>query len=137
MSLSAYEPMTEQAASLLNMLQLAYLGDSVWEVLVRNELLRQGKNVHHMHNSCIELVNAHAQAVFAEQILPELEDKEREILRRGRNAHTRHPVPRNQHPEDYSASTGFEALIGYLYLTGKEERLLQLSRMMIGGNANG
>jgi ribonuclease-3 family protein len=86
-----------------------------------------------MHSDCIRYVNAHAQASFAEELQEALSDAERDVIRRGRNAHARHPAPRNQNPEDYSAATGFEALIGYLYLTGQEERLREIMGRIIHG----
>ena len=133
MALSFYEPLKENEAILHNMLQLAYVGDSVWEVIIRNELLRRGMNVHHMHAACINYVNAHAQACFAEQIKNELTEKELDVIRMGRNSHARHPSPKNQNPMDYSIATGFEALIGFLYITGNEDRLLYLTKIIMGG----
>ena len=133
MSLSDYPKMTEKDALLMNMLQLAYVGDAVWELMIRHELIRQGKNVHHMHSDCIRYVNAHAQASFAEALQETLSEGERDVIRRGRNAHARHPAPKNQNPEDYSAATGFEALIGFLYLTGQEERLKEIMKTILGG----
>jgi ribonuclease-3 family protein len=85
----------------------------------------------------VEYVNAAAQASFLEMILPETDEREQEIIRRGRNAHARHPAPKNQELGDYSAATGFEALIGFLYITGREDRILQFAGMIIGGNGDG
>ena len=137
MSLRLTEPLAERDAGMLNALQLAYLGDSVWEIVVRDTLVHGGLNVHHMHRSCVEYVNAAAQASFLEMILPETDEREQEIIRRGRNAHARHPAPKNQELGDYSAATGFEALIGFLYITGREDRILQFAGMIIGGNGDG
>ena len=137
MSLRLAEPLSNRDAGMLNALQLAYLGDSVWETIVRDTLVHQGLNVHHMHRSCVEYVNAAAQASFLEMILPEADEREQEIIRRGRNAHARHLAPKNQEPGDYSAATGFEALIGFLYITGNEERILHFAGMIIGGDSNG
>lgn len=130
MSLRFGQRMTEQEAMLLNPLQLAYLGDSVWEMIVRCRLLFQSLNVRHLHESAVRRVNAAAQAAFAGIIFSELTEKEREIVRRGRNAHARHPVPKNQNPDDYAQATGFEALWGYLYITGQDERITQLARII-------
>ena len=137
MSLRLTEPLAERDAGMLNALQLAYLGDSVWETVVRDTLVHRGLNVHHMHRSCVEYVNAAAQASFLEMILPETDEREQEIIRRGRNAHARHPAPKNQELGDYSAATGFEALIGFLYITGREDRILQFAEMIIGGHGDG
>lgn len=137
MGLCCFDPLPEKKVMCYNMLQLAYLGDSVWEVIIRNELLRRGLNVHHMHSFCIQYVSARAQASFVQMIYQELSDEEQAIIRKGRNAHSHHPVPKNQNPEDYSISTGFEALIGFLFLAGKAERILQIARMIVGGDLYG
>ena len=126
MSLREAEPMTEDAARLLNPLQLAYIGDTVWDLLIRTRLLYRGRNLRHMHQDAVAHVNAAAQASALRKIEDLVTAAEGDILRRGRNAHARHPVPKNQDPADYSAATALEALIGYLYVTGQEARLLHL-----------
>ena len=133
MSLRLYGPLSEKDAAMLNALQLAYLGDTVWETVVRDALIHRGLNVHHMHGSCVAFVNAHAQAIFLQETEHLLDEQETEIARRGRNAHAKHPVPKNQNPEDYAAATGFEALIGYLYLTGNDQKIMELAENIIGG----
>ncbi len=126
MTLRESPPMTEDTARLLAPLQLAYIGDTVWDLLIRSRLLYAGKNLRHMHQSAVASVNAHAQALALEQLGPQLTEDEKDIVRRGRNAHAHHPCPRNQDAQDYRAATGLEALIGYLYLTGQEDRLVRL-----------
>ena len=121
----------------MSVLQIAYIGDSVWTLIVRNQLIRKGLNVHHMHTECTNLVNAHAQAGFLRKIISELTPAESALVKRGRNAHARHPVPKNQNPEDYSLATAFEVLIGYLYLTGNNERIELFTNTIIGGYPNG
>ena len=121
-----FEPYSEKDAGLMNVLQLAYIGDSVWELIIRYDLVVRKLNVQHMHKECVRLVNAHSQAVILSSVLDLLNEQEREIVRRGRNAHARHPVPKNQNPDDYAMSTGFEALWGFLYLTGQNERIHML-----------
>lgn len=120
------EPISEKEAKLMNALQLAYIGDAVWELIIRSYLIRKGFNVHHMHSECIRHVNAHAQAAYARKMISILSPCENELIHRGRNAHIHHPVPKNQNPEDYSLATGFEVLIGYLYITGSADRILHL-----------
>ena len=127
MSLRFHVLMNERDAGLLNALQLAYIGDTVWELIIRYQLITQRLNVHHMHKECVASVNAHAQSQILERILPVLTEPEKEIVRRGRNAHPKHKAPRNQDPDEYAASTGFEALLGFLYLTGQDERIRQLT----------
>ena len=123
MSLRFGVQMDEKEAIQMNPLQLAYLGDSVWELIVRYRLINQKMTVHHMHQRCISLVNAHSQANILHLIQNNLSLTEQDIVRRGRNAHAKHPAPRHQNPDEYSASTGLEALFGFLYLTGQNERI--------------
>ena len=121
-------PMTEAQARLLSPLQLAYIGDTVWDLLVRCRLLWQGRNVHHMHQEAVRHVNAAAQCDALHRIEALLTPEENAIAHRGRNAHPRHHAPKNQQVTDYAAATGLEAVIGYLHVTGQEERLLSLFR---------
>ena len=118
-------------AGKLNSLQLAYIGDVVWEALVRTDLVLKKLNVHHMHDQCIRFVNAHAQAEWLALLRSTLTEEETEIVRRGKNAHAHHSAPKNQQPADYVAATAFEALLGYLYLTGNEERIRQISDIIM------
>lgn len=113
-------------AKMKNPLALAYVGDTVWDLLVRSRLIYQGRNVRNMHKDAIACVNAGAQARAMERILPLLTEEEADVARRGKNAHTHHAAPKNQDVIDYHQATGLEALVGYLYLTGQEERLLTL-----------
>ena len=76
------------------------------------------------------MVNAHAQYRILGSIQELLTETEAEIVRRGRNAHAKHPAPRNQNPDEYAASTGFEALFGFLYLTGQNERITELVSLL-------
>ena len=126
MSLRFEKTMDEKEAAQLNAIQLAYLGDTVWEMIVRYKLISRKYNVHHMHKKCVSLVNAHSQYTILGSIQDELTETEKEIVRRGRNAHARHAAPRNQDPDEYAASTGFEALFGFLYLTGQDERICRI-----------
>ena len=137
MILYMFEPVEEKDAGLMNVLQLAYVGDAVWELFVRNSLIRRGMNVHHMHSECIRHVSARAQASFIRMISDLLTPEETELGRRGRNAHAHHPAPKNQSPEDYSLATAFEVLVGYLHLTGKDERIAYFAKIIFGGNDNG
>lgn len=130
MSLRFDQVMDEQEAFQLNALQLAYLGDSVWEIIVRYGLVFQKYNVHHLHVESVKRVNARAQAETLARISELLTEREAEIVRRGRNAHPKHTVPKNQQPDHYAASTGLEALFGYLYLTGQDDRIASIIRMI-------
>ena len=126
MLLHGEEPMSPVDAERLSPLRLAYIGDTVWDLLVRSRVLFQGLNLHHMHEEAIQAVNAGAQAAAFRAVDPVLTEKEASIARRGRNAHARHPAPKHQSPEDYQAATALETLIGYLYLTGQEDRIREL-----------
>ncbi len=118
--------MDEERARLMGPLQLAYLGDTVWDLLVRSSLLRRGLNVRHMHRESIARVNAGAQARAFHILREHLTEAEEGVALRGRNAHPHHGVPKNQNPQDYADATALESLMGYLCLTGQEERIYQL-----------
>lgn len=118
--------MDEERARLMGPLQLAYLGDSVWDLLVRSRLVHRGLNVQHMHREAIARVNAGAQAEAFRRLREHLTEREASVAMRGRNAHPHHGVPKNQHPQDYADATALESLMGYLCLTGQEARIREL-----------
>ena len=126
MTLRESTPMEESRARMLNPLQLAYIGDAVWELIVRSRIIYKGRSARHVHKDAVACVNAHAQSEAFRRIEALLTEEEADIARRGRNAHAHHAAPKNQDAADYRAATALEALIGYLYLTGQEERLLTL-----------
>lgn len=121
---------TVAQAGNLNALQLAFIGDAVYNLHMRLGALGQGGGVRSMHLDTTRRVNAVAQANALAVIEPGLSEEEAGIVRRGRNAHQRHTAPKSATGAQYSASTGFEALIGFLYLTGREERLLELFELI-------
>lgn len=108
----------------LSPLVLAYVGDAVFELYVRTHLVSQGARVQDLHKAAVHFVQAKAQAEIVHAWEPLLSEEEKTIVRRGRNA--RSTLPRNASVADYRYSTGFEALLGYLYLSGRRERLLEL-----------
>lgn len=112
-------------------LQLAYIGDSVYSLLMRLDALRQGVGPRLMHTKTTGMVNAVAQAKALDLIQELLNEEEKEIARRGRNAHARHQTPKSASGAEYSSSTGFEALIGFLYLTGQTERINTLVETIV------
>ncbi len=122
-------PLTPAAARQMNPLQLAFLGDAVWTLLVRQRACQTAMKVRHMHDAAVSAVNAAAQAAALRRIEGLLGAEEADIVQRGRNRTPHHPSPRHQDQADYQAATGLEALTGYLYLTGQEERLLELFRL--------
>lgn len=104
-------------------LALAFIGDAVWELQVRNHVLQRGlRNPKQLHHETTRYVNAGAQAYLADLLKGELTDDERDILRRGRNAKSAH-VRKSADVLQYRHSTGFEALLGFLYGSGQMERL--------------
>lgn len=121
-----FEPVSSQELMTLSPLQLAYIGDSVYDLMVRSALLKKNCKLRAMHQSATGRVNAVAQAKTLNRILPFLSEEEMDYVRRGRNAHARHSAPKSASPADYAASTGFETLFGYLYVQGKEDRLKEL-----------
>jgi len=107
-------------------LVLAYVGDAVFEVYVRTHLVEgKYKNVHDLHDKAVSFVSSRAQAGFYKRLEPAMTEGERAIAKRGRNAKS-HRVPKSARTLEYRLSTGFEALIGYLFLSGQKERLEQL-----------
>jgi ribonuclease-3 family protein len=107
-------------------LALAYIGDAVFELYVRNRLICQGYvKVQNLHREAIKRVNAGMQARLLEIIGSELNDTEIAVAKRGRNAKSGH-VPKNAEVTEYRKSTGLETLIGYLYLKGEYSRIEQL-----------
>lgn len=116
----------EIEVNLLNPLQLAYIGDTVWDLLVRTKLLKSGANVNKLHSDAVKRVNAKAQADALNSIIEMLTEKEKEYVIRGRNAKSKHRAPKNQSQADYCFATGFEALVGYLYLSNQNERLEEI-----------
>lgn len=116
-------------AKLLSPLVWAYVGDSVYELFVRTRLTNKSNaKPHKLHIESIKYVKAKAQADILKRIQDNLTEDEKDIVRRGRNTENHH-VAKNANVADYSQSTGFEALIGYLYLTKQDERLEEILNM--------
>ena len=106
--------------------QLAYAGDAVFELLVRNYVLNNfDTNVNNMHRLTVKFVRAKAQAYIVSQLTNELSEEEKKIVKRGRNAKVT-SSPKNVEFMDYRYATGFEALFGYLFLNKNIERLLYI-----------
>ncbi len=104
----------------------AYIGDAVYETYIREHLINTTNlKPHRLHVEAIKFVSAKAQAQILKRIQNTLTDEEKEIVRRGRNTQNHH-LPKNADPADYMHATSFEALIGYLYLTKQNTRLVEL-----------
>ncbi len=111
---------------LLSPLDLAFVGDGVFDLLCREQLLQKGScPVKKLHRRKTGLVNCQAQARALEQLRPVLTEEEWAVALRGRNAHVGH-VPKNASAADYHGATALEALFGWLYLSGELSRVREL-----------
>ena len=117
------QKITEERAKLMSPVVLAYLGDAVYSLYVREKLaFNSDAKSGALNKKAAQTVSAGQQAKLVTAILPILTEKEQDIYRRAKNA-KKISKAKNQAPTDYSKSTGFEALVGYLYVTGQEERM--------------
>ena len=115
----------------ISVLGLAHLGDGVYELMVRAWLCLHGKATNKgLHRAAVTYVSAPAQAQRAERILPRLTEEELAVFRRGRNAQV-HSIPQHASRGQYAEATALEALFGYLYLQGRQERINQLFLWMM------
>ena len=117
----------KEKAGLYSPLVLAYIGDSVYEVFTRKKVLSKNPNLpaHKLHKENVKYVKAKAQSDAMEKIESILTEQEIAIYKRGRNAKSA-TVPKNANLVDYRRATGFEALIGFLELSGQYERLSEI-----------
>jgi len=115
---------SKDEARMLNPLQLALIGDGVFEVFIRSYILTKNTSLsaNKIHVKAIGYVKAKSQSCIMHQIEEYLNEEEEAVYKRGRNAKSP-TVPKNAEVRDYRMATGFEALIGYLYLIGNKERL--------------
>lgn len=110
-------------ARLLPPLALAYIGDAVFEVAVRQHVIaRPNLRPHHLHGQATKYVSAKAQAKLLALLEPLLAEGEKDVVRQGRNAKSG-TIPKNADVQDYRHATAFESLVGYLYYTGAHDRL--------------
>lgn len=109
-------------------LALAYIGDGVFDLIIRSFVINKGNvQVNKMHRHTSNIVKAQTQARMAQTLEPLLNAEEEGYYKRGRNAKS-HTTAKNASVGDYRKATGFEALVGYLYLTGQNERLMELMK---------
>jgi len=112
-------------------LSLALVGDGVYELLCRTYLCSRGDHaVLHLHKDTVSMVNASAQAKYADKLRPHLTEEELAYFRRGKNAHT-HAAPKAATRLEYAKATGLECLFGALYLLGQTDRLNQLFQIIV------
>ena len=114
-------------------LTLAYIGDGVFDLVIRSVVVGRGNTrPNQLHRRTSRIVKAHTQALIYEYLLPSLTEEEAGICRRGRNANSP-TMAKNATVADYRKATGLEALVGYLYLTDRFERLVSLIRLAADG----
>ncbi len=123
--------MTDDQLRAISSIGLAHMGDAVFEILVRTWLCAHGKATGKgLHQATIALVRAESQAEKAERILPLLTEEEAAVFCRGRNAQV-HSVPPHASRAQYGEATALEALLGWLWLKGRKERVNELFCIMM------
>ncbi len=128
--------LTEREANNYSPLSLAFLGDSVYDTLVREYLLKQANMpVSKLHSAKIKLVCAEFQSDAYDTISEHLSEHELAVLKRGRNA-TGNTVPKHADAAQYRRATAVECLFGYLYLTGRQDRISELFEIIINQSEN-
>ena len=123
-------------AKLMNGLSLAYIGDAYFEIMVRGYLLEQGfTKVNELHKYAINFTSGASQARFIDNFIKDniLTEQEIEVYKKGRNSATSHR--KNLSGAEYQKATGFESLIGYLYIEKNEKRLEELFDLIIKYNS--
>ena len=128
MNIEEFIPITikNEDINQLSPLVWAYVGDCVYELYVRTYLVNTTKlNPHKLHIEAIKYVKARAQAEILKSIYEKLDDEEKDIVRRARNTNNHH-LPKNSNVYEYMYATAFEALIGYLYLNKRYERVKEI-----------
>ncbi len=124
----------EKRINELSPLTWAYVGDAVYELYIRENLVETTKlKPHKLHIESIRYVKASAQAKILKEIEEELTEEEKQIVKRARNTKSHH-LPKNAEVNEYMYSTAFEGLIGYLHLAKKEERLKLILAKCINKN---
>ena len=124
-------PLSPKAAAMYSPLTLAYLGDSVLDLMVKEHFVRKAnQQVQKYHKEVTGVVSAVSQAAFMDSIEESLTEEEAGVYHRGRNASV-HSKAKNASMAEYKKATGFEALLGYLYLSGEQERLSGLVRQLL------
>ncbi|QSZ27177.1 Mini-ribonuclease 3 [Aceticella autotrophica] len=118
----------------LSPLILAFIGDSIYDLFIRRNIAVKGNRpLYKIHKECVKYVKAEAQAESLKRISKYLIDDEKDIVRRGRNVKSA-TIPKHADIEDYHLATAFEALLGYLYLLGKIDRLKEILELTIESN---
>lgn len=122
----------EQDVRAYSPLALAYIGDAVYDLVIRSVVVeRANRSANDLHKRAVKYVKAEAQAKMIEALKEHLTDEEVAVYKRGRNAKS-YTMAKNATMSDYRKATGFEALMGFLYLTGQTDRMLYLVKQGIG-----
>lgn len=122
---------TRTAADDYSPLTLAFIGDGVYDLLVRDYLVRQANRpVGELNKRKVALVNCESQATFAKSLMPKLSEKEQAVYKRGRNAAPK-CTPKHGTVADYHSATGLEALFGYLHINNEQDRIKELFNEII------
>ena len=122
----------EQDVRAYSPLTLAYIGDAVYELVIRSVVVeRANRSANDLHKMSVRYVKAEAQAKMIEALLEVLSEDELAVYKRGRNAKS-YTMAKNASMSDYRKATGFEALMGFLYLSGQTDRMLELIKQGIG-----
>jgi len=122
--------------NLINVITLAYIGDAVYEVYIREHLIKTGiAKVEELQKEAVKYVSAKSQAKILTYLMDNnlLTENELDVVKRGRN-YKRTSHPKNTDIITYKMSSGFEAMIGYLYLTDKKDRLDEIMNYILGGS---
>ena len=115
--------MTKQDLAMRSGLELAFIGDAVYELFIREKLVEQAPStVGVLQKGASSFACASTQAAIVKELLPHLTEEEESAFKRGRNAKSK-SIPKNASQADYAAATGLESLIGYLHLTNNQQRL--------------
>lgn len=122
--------LSEEDIMMLSPLKLAYIGDAVYELLIRTYLLDRDLNVNQLHKTTVKFVKAKAQSELIHKVEPILTDKEKQYVKKGRNTKS-NSSPKNADILDYKYATGFECLFGYLYLSNQDFRLIEIFNSMM------
>lgn len=117
----------------LSILSVAYLGDSIWEVKVRDYFVRKNLNIKDLNDLVRGYVNAKSQSKFYLSLFDELESEFQTYSKRGRNANI-NSYPKSCSPKEYRNATAFETLIGAYHLLGETEKLEELTKKIIEGD---
>ena len=134
MNYFGFQDMSSDDAKIINPQVLAFVGDGVYTMYIRNLIVLNNKGKSgELHKLTAKYVKAKSQSEIIEKLLPQLTNDEQDVFKRGRNYKTQ-STAKNSSVQEYHRATGFEAVLGYLYLSGQKERLNELLNKSVGEN---